>query len=139
MGGDRIKCRIVCIRTVLCKPFQGCVDDVRVFRFACLIAESQSVNRARSHVLYKNIAFLKQILHQLQTLRGLGVAGDGLLVHIHNKETIAVNARLCLGISALLAGHRPLHLNDFCSEPCKNLGADGACLKLCHVQDPVSA
>ena len=139
MGRDRIERRIICIRAVLREPLQRGVDDLRILCLTCLITQSQPINCARSHILDEYIAFLQQVLHQLQAFRGLCVTGNGLLIHIHNKEAITVDAWLCLGISSLLARHRPFDLDDFRTEPCKYFRADGTCLKLCHVQNPVSA
>ena len=138
MGCDRIECRIICIRTILRETLQRGVDDFRILRLAGLVTQSQPVNCAWPHILNEHVALLQQVLHQLQALRGLRVAGDGFLIHIYNQEPVAVDARLCLGISALLARHRPFDLDDFRTEPREYLRADGARLKLCHIQDPVS-
>ena len=138
VGGDGVEGWVVGVGAVLREALQAGIDDLRVDLPARLIGQPQVVHGAGPHILHDDVAFGHQAPEQIQALRGLGVAGDGLFVHVHHQKAVAVHARIGLGITAQFPLHRALHLEYVGPQPSQGLGAHSAGLKLGHIQNAVT-
>ena len=115
--------RPVARRPALPVAGDGAVDEVRLHRAQGLVADAQSIGRARAHVVQRDVGAGNEGMHRLQPGRALQIDGQRALVGVLPQE----RRRQALGMAAahLLAAAGSFHLHHVRAHQRQLVGAQG--------------
>ena len=112
------------------------VDEPRIDRLYCLVAQPESLDGSRREVLHHDIGFSDHVLDQCKPFRRLQVNGHRALVRIEHVEVIRVVVGLIWSQPPPgIAKSWVLDLHYVGAEPCESFGARRSGFELCEVDD----
>src|SRR6267154_5046211 len=113
------------------------IDDPGLELLDLVIAEAQPLDRARRHVLDRDIGLLQQLANDFEAARRFQIQRQRLLVGVELVEVPRVVVGLArLQAAARIAAARVLDLDHLGAEPGQAFGAGRPCLELGEIHHP---
>ena len=120
-----IECRTIGIRPLLAEAGGHAVNDFRVERCHCRIAQAEALDRRHAHVVHQHVNTGEQLLERVQAGRGLEVDRKRALVAVECEKdrTHAAVARHAVGAHQVAL--QGLHLDHIGAEIAQDLRGQG--------------
>src|SRR5205085_12215132 len=134
---DHVEGEAFLIRAAGAEALDLAVDDAGVDLLDLVITKPQPLDRARRHVLDRDIGLFEQLLDDLQPARRFQIQRQRFLVGVELVEVPGVVVGLAgLQAAAGIAAPGVLDLDHFGAEPGQAFGAGGARLELREIDNP---